>query len=261
MISFHRLLTRSETGARARAPARFVDNGRRAEKDFEPRSLPPVKRHECRAPRDRHRRGVLALNLERSAILTACFGMNALAGEPKLPDLLPARGELPATYWEQHGWVIVLASVVAFALVGLAVFLLTRPKPAPIVPPDLAARRSLEALRGQPEDGALLMKVSGILRHYVMLACGLPPRERTTTELSLDLAAHPQLDRGLADSIVGFMRQCDGRKFAPQSPPAPASAVDTALDLVGRVESQRGQMPRAIPPQPPANSVAATIPS
>ncbi len=220
-----------------------VETGRR----LRPRVFPPAQ-----SPV-----GYLRFAARALAFFAAFRSSVAFAGEPKIPDLLPARAELPPTYWEQHGWLIIALSVAGLLLLALAIYILTRPKPAAIVPPEVMARRSLQALRGQPEDGALLMKVSGILRQYIIRACGFPPRERTTAELSRDLEAHPQLDRALAGSIVGFMRQCDDRKFAPQPPAAPTPAVDAALELIDRVEAQREKMSGAIPPQPPPSTTAA----
>ena len=63
------------------------------------------------------------------------------------------------------------------ALVALAVWWLTRPKPPVVVPPEVQARQALEPLRQQAEDGAVLSQVSQILRHYVSAAFALPPGE------------------------------------------------------------------------------------
>ena len=52
------------------------------------------------------------------------------------------------------------------------------------------ARAALEPLRGQSENGALLSRVSQILRHYVAAAFDLPPGELTTVEFCGAIASH-----------------------------------------------------------------------
>jgi hypothetical protein len=193
------------------------------------------------------------------AAVAACLVSVSLAGEPKLPDLLPARGELPPTYWELHGLVIVGLSAAGVAVLGLLAFWISRPRPPVSVPPDVVARRALEALRGQPEDGVLLMRVSAILRHYLVQACRFPAGERTTTELCQELQLRADLDGGLLEAIAIFLRRCDERKFAPTPPPAAAPVVDNALDLVAKIESRSRRAPAATPPLiPPAAGLAPT---
>src|SRR5580704_6997233 len=99
----------------------------------------------------------------KSLCRRSLFGLTALAsglavtafagGGPPLPDLLPAHGELPPTFWEQHGWLVVLLAFAALALIVLVAVWLSRPAPVAVVPPELVARRALEALRDRPEDG------------------------------------------------------------------------------------------------------------
>jgi hypothetical protein len=190
--------------------------------------------------------------------LVSCAVTVFAGGGPPLPPLLPAHGELPPTFWEQHGWSVALVVVAALAFIALVVIWLTRPAPGVVIPPELVARRALEALRNQSEDGPLLMRVSGILRHYLMHACGLPVAERTTTELCRELAALPRLDRGLVEAIAAFLRQCDERKFSPEPPVAPSPAVAAALEIVARVEAHNRQPAPGPPPIPPAARMAAT---
>jgi hypothetical protein len=135
----------------------------------------------------------------------------------------------------------------------LLILWLRRSKPAIVVPPDEIARRALEALRGQPENGVLLMKVSGIFRRYVIFACGLPPREMTTTEVCRAVAVRPQFRPDLGDAIANFFRQCDERKFAPTPPAAELGAVAGALALLEQIEQRRRQMTSRTPPPLPPN--------
>src|SRR5437763_10917797 len=99
-----------------------------------------------------------------------------------IPPLRPPRGEIPPTFWEQYGHWMMIGVVLAIVLAGVAVWLLTRSKAGKTVPPHEQARRALEPLCAQPENGALLSKVSQILRHYVTAAFGLPGEELTTSE-------------------------------------------------------------------------------
>ncbi|HXD00643.1 MAG TPA: polyprenyl synthetase family protein, partial [Verrucomicrobiae bacterium] len=123
--------------------------------------------------------------MKRVLLAVAWLGLAPIVAlaDGDLPPLQPPHGELPLSFWEHYHWVILAASLVAMALLVLLILWLRRSKPAIVVPPDEIARRALEALRGQPENGVLLMKVSGIFRRYVTFACGLPPREMTTTEV------------------------------------------------------------------------------
>jgi len=156
-----------------------------------------------------------------------------------------------------------IAALAALVLLVLIILALRRPKAAVVIPPDVLARRALEALRGQPEDGALLMKVSGILRRYVIFACDLPPGELTTAELCEAVAGRPQFSPDLSADIAVFFRQCDERKFAPAPPAANLGAVAVALALLERIETRRRQVSAAAPPplSPPFQESVAAPPS
>ena len=102
-------------------------------------------------------------------ITTSAFA----AGEEPL-TLRPPKDELRPSFWEQHGWIIVLA---AFALLGLVAFLirlLQRPKPVVVIPPEIAVRQALSALQNRPEDAALVTEVSRILKRYICSTFNLP---------------------------------------------------------------------------------------
>ena len=68
------------------------------------------------------------------------------------------------------------------ALVAFGLWLIFRPKPRIIIPPELQARQALEMLRERPEDGEVLSHVSQVLQNYFMVAFKLAPGELTTTE-------------------------------------------------------------------------------
>src|SRR5208282_4786243 len=97
----------------------------------------------------------------------------------EIPALRPPHPEMAPTFWEQHGVGVVVCVALFLALIGIAIWFLTRPKPPVVVPPEVLARKALEPLGQRAEDGALLSQVSQILRHYVSAAFNLPPIELT----------------------------------------------------------------------------------
>jgi hypothetical protein len=145
------------------------------------------------------------------------------------------------------------------ALVCGVAWLLTRPKPPVVVPPEVQARHALEPLRQQPEDGALLSRVSQILRHYVTAAFDLPPGELTTVEFCGAIATHSPIGPELSAALTQFLRECDQRKFSQSAPAPPLSAVAQALKLIDQAQTRRlalsqsaaqpTQSPVAIPPK------------
>lgn len=180
----------------------------------------------------------------------------AHAASDQLTPLKPPEGEMPPTFWEQYGWQVVIAALAAITVLALLIFWLRRPKPVVVVAPDVLARRALEALRAQPENGPLLVQVSGILRNYLIFACGLPPGERTTAEIRQAIVENAWLNPDLSAGITDFLSQCDKRKFAPIPPAPDLGAVAAALDLVDKVEQRRrGQIhaspPPVVQPTPP----------
>ena len=178
----------------------------------------------------------------------------AALADGDLPPLQPPHSDLLPTFWEQYHWAVVAGALAALALLILLVVWLRRPRPAIIIPPDVIARRELESLRGQPENGVLLMKVSGILRRYVIFACGLPPGELTTVEVCRAVAERAQFNPKLVDSITGFFRQCDERKFAPAPPASDLGAVPGALALLEKIEQRRREL---LTPTPSSNPIPA----
>jgi hypothetical protein len=96
----------------------------------------------------------------------------------------------------------------------------------------VVARRALEQLRNQAEDGAVLSQVSQVLRHYVAEVAGLPQGELTTAEFCRAMDSQPRLGDYLPAALREFLRRCDERKFAPRRSEQPLGAVDQALELV-----------------------------
>lgn len=158
------------------------------------------------------------LNVECWVFLLLAFtglSLFAQASTNALPALAPPYGEIPPTFWERHGTMILAGGITLIALAVLILWKLFQPKPAVILPPEILAREALTKLLNQPEDGRLLSEVSQILRRYVIAAFGLPAGEFTTAEFSAALAASENIGAELAQMISNFLHQCDERKFAP----------------------------------------------
>ena len=143
------------------------------------------------------------------------------------------------TFWEHYGvWVVIVSVLLLMLVCGIA-WLLTRPKPPVIVTPEVQASQALEPLRQQPEDGALLSRVSQILRHYVTAAFDLPPGELTTAEFCAMIATHSSIGPELSVALSDFLHECDQRKFSQSSPAAPFSATAQALKLIDQAQTRR----------------------
>ena len=158
----------------------------------------------------------------------------------EIPKIRPPHAELPPTFWEQHSAGISVVAVVLLVLMGLVIWLLTRPRPPVVIPPELVAREALAALPVTTSEGERLSQVSRILRHYVQQAFGLSRAELNTTEFCRVVAEHADIGPELAGTLAAFMRESDRRKFSPE--PAPAdkvNAVTQALALIEQAEARR----------------------
>jgi hypothetical protein len=162
-----------------------------------------------------------------------------------LPALAPAYGEMPPTFWEQHGTLVIAGGFAFVILAALVLWKLFQPKLAVILPPEILARAALAKLIGRPEDGKLLSDVSQILRRYVMAAFNFPAAELTTAEFCTALAGNDKIDTELADSISSFLRECDERKFSTSPAAAPLNAAARALELIASAEKLRSPIPES----------------
>jgi hypothetical protein len=174
-------------------------------------------------------------------VLAARLSFGAATNAPTpddIPPLRPPHGEIPPSFWEQHGLWVVLGGVAVLALGGVGAWLLTRAKPPVVVPPEEQARRALEPLRQKAEDGALLSQVSQTLHHYVVAAFHLPPEELTTAEICRAVAGQEKIGPELSAALGEFLRQCDERKFSPPAPAPPLGAVPEALKLIEQAQAR-----------------------
>jgi hypothetical protein len=162
-----------------------------------------------------------------------------------IPPLRPPHAEIPPTFWEQHTASVGLVGFALLALMGVAIWLTTRPRPPVIILPEVQARGDLESLRKLTEDGRVLSKVSQAVRRYFGAAFALPPGELTTAEFCRAMAANDQVGPELSTTTSDFLRRCDERKFAPNAPPAATGAAEYALKLVEQAEQHREQLRQA----------------
>jgi hypothetical protein len=200
-----------------------------------------------------HVSNLLRISNVKFRILTLAFfflavssfaATNISSGDDDLAKLRPPRAEIPPTFWERYNGWIIAASLVFLALIGIIVWIVTRPKPPIIVPPEVRAKQALDLLLNKPEDGLVLSRVSQILRHYIADAFALPPGELTTTEFCRLIAGHGGVGPELASTISDFLRRCDERKFTPSPPSAPMTAPATALKLVETAQVRLAELRR-----------------
>ena len=191
-------------------------------------------------------------------LLLVFFGLPIFAQTNDLPALVPAYPEIPPTFWEQHGTLVIIGAFVFLTVAAVVAWEIFRPKPAPVLPPEKIARDALARLQAQPEDGKLLSEVSQILRRYFGAVFQMPGAELTTAEFSTALSVSEKISTELAGAIAAFLRECDKRKFSPpgavgvqasacsESPPAPLDTrkrelqptAARALEIVSLVEKE-----------------------
>ncbi len=162
-----------------------------------------------------------------------------------IPPLRPPRKEMPPTYWEQHGALIIVSGVVLLGLICAGIWFARRARPQVLVPPEVQARAALESIRGQPETGAVLSAVSQSLRHYVTAAFNLPPEELTTTEFCELITRNESIGPQLATDISEFLRRGDQRKFALSADLQPLEAVPQAFRIIEMGEARRAELRHA----------------
>ena len=150
-------------------------------------------------------------------LLFTSFSLSAFSqtNTNALPALAPPYGELPPTFWEQHGATILIGGLLLVALAGLLAWNLLHPRPPVLPQPDVLAREALTRLLGQTEDGNHLSEISKVLRRYLVVVFVLPPGETTTAEFYAALAGNEKIGPELALAISDFLRECDERKFSP----------------------------------------------
>lgn len=160
----------------------------------------------------------------------------ALTAAPeKIPDLKPARGAIPPTLWDEHGWALSFLALIALVVVVAIIRRLRQPKPIVAPTPADIARRALADLRGKADAARVNTDVAGTLRRFLITKFRLAGPGLTAEEI----AGHLPTDESLASELHLFLHHCDVANFAPNTPAPPANAViDDALGLLDAVEKQ-----------------------
>jgi hypothetical protein len=175
--------------------------------------------------------------------LTSAFAQGT--PEEAIPALKPPLDPIPPTFWDLYGvWVLVGAFLLL--LLGAAIiWLIFRPRARIPIPPEVRARHELEPLRQEPESGAVLSRISQVVRSYFSAAFALPQAEMTTGEFCRAIRGRPDLGERLEEEVGTFLRTCDERKFAPAPPPEPIGAVARADKLIEAAEMRRAELRKA----------------
>ncbi len=175
------------------------------------------------------------------AAIAAALSVTARAADSNtVPLLIPAYGEIPPTFWEQNGTIVIIDVIVFLA--AAAAWKIFRPKPALVLPPEKIACEALARLQAQPEDGKLLSEVSRILRRYIGAAFDFSGGEMTTAEFCASISQSKKIGPELAQTISDFLRECDVRKFSPANSAVPVNAVNRALEIIQQIETWREKM-------------------
>ena len=164
-----------------------------------------------------------------------------------LSALVPAYGEIPPTFWEQHKTLVGAGAYVFILLVVFILWKVLQPKPAEVVPPEQVARAALERLKSEPENGETLSAISQTLRRYVCESFKLPGHEQTTAEFCVAISGHPLLGVERVNTLSSFLRECDVRKFSPGNAAQPMDAINRALALIDQMEKRRADLSAQTP--------------
>jgi len=166
--------------------------------------------------------------------------------------LRPPRNEIPPSFWEQHGALVLVLGICALIGVALVVWYFARPKSVVPLPPGIRARREFEALAGKPADRAILTRTCQVLKSYVAEAFGLPREEMTTSEFCRAMNAQREMDAGAAQEVCRFLQRSDALKFAPGT--TPQKFVEEAMRLMEMLEAKRLETIAVQGPRPQARA-------
>ncbi len=186
--------------------------------------------------------GMFPLMILLLLITRPLHGQTGAADKSGPLKLLPPYGELPPTFVEQHASSMILVGLAAIVVMALVLWLIGRSQSKNIISPEEQVRQALASLRQQPEDGAILSRVSQVVRHYFIAAFQLPAGEFTTAEFGRLLSGRDQIGAELAVTAIDFLRACDAQKFSSATASVPIKAVDQALNLIERAEQRRAQL-------------------
>jgi len=157
-----------------------------------------------------------------------------------IPELRPAEGLLPPTFWERHGLELLL--LVLLGMLLLLLFLWARWKVAAALPtPEQIVRKTLLPLETAPENSILAGLVLKALRAYLPAALAWPPGERTVDEIILRLQVEPKLAAELNAEIASLLRHCEQRQFFTGRLGRDGRLASRAQVIVEKVAAVTGQ--------------------
>ena len=131
-----------------------------------------------------------------------------------LPDIAP-----PVNYSLVPPWMIFIASLIVLTIIGLAIWygrkLFRKEQPTPS--PRERALAALSAIEHDVEKIApyqFSIRVSDILRHYVVEQFDLPMTRQTSVEFLNAIASAPNFGDEEKTLLADFLNRCDLIKFA-----------------------------------------------
>ena len=131
-----------------------------------------------------------------------------------LPDIAP-----PVNYSLVPPWMIFVAGLIVLTIIGLAIWygrkLFRKEQPTPS--PRQRALAALSAIENEVEKIApyqFSIRVSDILRRYVMEQFDLPMTRQTSVEFLNAIAAAPNFADEEKTLLADFLNRCDLIKFA-----------------------------------------------
>jgi hypothetical protein len=145
----------------------------------------------------------------------------------QLPDIAP-----PVDYSLVPPWMIFVGSVIVLTIIGLAIWYgrrFFRKKQVRLSPRERALA-ALSAIEHDVEEIApyqFSIRVSDILRHYVVEQFDLPMTRQTSVEFLNAIASAPNFGDEEKTLLADFLNRCDLIKFARYD----ATTVDSRLLL------------------------------
>ncbi len=212
------------------------------------------------------RTGLLARAARASAAGLAAAAMLPLraaalsTNPPSSPlALRPPRDVLQPSFFEEHGLSIALGAAALALGAAILAWRWRRPGAAAAESPETAARRALEALRGQPETPEQIAQLAQRLRCYLQILHGGPPEQWTTDELLERLRRAPAADPALTADLEALLRECEARSFAPTAGVGGAALGPRVFEMAARLEQERSrrQAPPGAPTPAPAGGAEA----
>ncbi|HEX7079076.1 MAG TPA: hypothetical protein VF363_11700 [Candidatus Eisenbacteria bacterium] len=176
-------------------------------------------------------------------------------------QVVPDRGALPTELRPIDYVVAGLLAALAAAALWLLVRAIGRARarrraaaafPEKAEPPSLRLRRELDVLRAEgaalPRD-RFYDRLSAAVRDYAAAVTGVPARDRTTRELTRELAARADVTRDAIDALARALDRADLARFARRG-----GGWEEALATIAEAD----RLPERLPDPTPAPSATAS---